>query len=255
MKTITFVWGEKGGVGKSTLSLLLVDSLVRAGHAVYVIEAEASQTTRTRTVVRRCGLSDRLMHVDAADERRLRDMLAPVERLPDDATVVVDFGAATQRQSIACLPGWLYAAEQMGARLRIVYVLTAEVEAAQAVKTVIEGVRGVGQPVDMVYALNDHAARADDYRILTSEKFAASFPEFRATPKIWIGPLPPVITECISEHGLLPSAGVDSDKLSLASRGLLAGLYPRIDAIARQLLGEIEPTSLPSDTDDADIEL
>ncbi len=255
-KTIIFAWGEKGGVGKSTLLLLLLDYLVRSGRAVFVIEAEAAQTTKTKTVANRSGFADRLMHVDATDERRLRDMLSSVEGLSDDAVVLVDFGAATQRPSLACLPGWIYAAEQMGASLRIVYVLTAEVEAAQAVKSLVEGLRLTGRPVDVVYALNDHNARnAGEYRILQSSKFADRFPEFATSSKIWTGPLPPVITECISEHGLLPSSGVGSEKLSLASRGLLAGLFPRIDAIARQLLGETEPAPLPSDGTDDDFDL
>ncbi len=255
VKQIIFFWGEKGGVGKSTLLLLILDYLIRTGRTVYVVECEAAQTLKTRTVALRSEI-EHFMHVDALDEKRLRDMLTPVETIPSDATVLVDFGAGTQRSALQLLPGWLYAAKQMGANLRIAYILTAEVEAAQAVKGLIEGIRQISSPVDMIYALNDHAARtADGYPILKSSKFSGAYPEFADAPKIWTGPLPPVITECISEHGLLPSAGVDSDKLSLASRGLLAGLYPRIDAIARQVLGEAEPLPLPSDTDDEDIEL
>ena len=256
VKQIVFCWGEKGGAGKSTVLLLLLDYLIRSGRDVYVIEVEASQTTKTRTVTHRSDLDECCKHVDATDERRLRDLLSSVENMPEGAVVLVDFGAGTQRSSLQMLPGWLYATEQMRARLRIAYVLTAEVEGAQAVKGLVEGIRAVGKPMDVLYALNDHQAKtADGYPILQSSKFADRFPEFTASPKVWVGPLPPVITECISEHGLLPSAGVDSDKLSLASRGLLAGLYPRIDAIARQVLGEAEPLPLPSDTDDEDIEL
>ncbi|MCR5259952.1 MAG: hypothetical protein K6E40_17615 [Desulfovibrio sp.] len=255
-KTIVMCWGEKGGVGKSTILLLLLDYLIRAGRTVYIIEAEGAQTTKTRTVVKRSSIAERFMHVDANDERRLRNMLSSVEDKPDGTVVLVDFGAATQRASLACLPGWLYAAEQMGAQLRIAYVLTAEVEAAQAVKSLVEGIRAVEKPMDVVYALNDHQAKtADGYPILQSSKFATRFPEFSSAPKVWVGPLPPVVTECISEAGLLPSAGVDSEKISLASRGLLAGLYPRIDAIARQIIGEAEPAPLPSDGTDEDIEL
>ncbi len=255
-KQIIFIWGEKGGVGKSTVLLLLLDSLIRAGRTVYVLEAEGSQTLKTRTVAKRCGMLDRFLHIDASNERQLRDMLTPVEALPDDAVVLADFGAATQRPALQLLPGWLYAAEKMGASLRIAYVLTAELEATQAVKGLINGVRQVGHPVDVMYVLNDHSARtASDYPILDSAKFKGAFPEFGTAPKAWVGPLPPVVTECISECGLLPSTGVDSDKLSMASRGLLAGLYPRIDAIARQILGEIEPMPLPSSDVDDDFDL
>ena len=255
-KTIIMCWGEKGGVGKSTILLLLLDCLIRAGRNVYVIECEAAQTLKTRTVAHRSGCSERFMHVDALNEKRVRDMLTPVEQLPDDAVILVDFGAGTQRTAIQMLPGWLYAATQMQARLRIAYVLTAEVEAAQAVKGVVEGVRLAGKDVDVMYILNDHSARSSsDYPILESAKFATAYPEFKNATKAWVGPLPPVITECISEHGLLPSTGANSDKLSLASRGLLAGLFPRIDSIARQILGEAEPAPLPSDADDEDIEL
>ena len=256
LKQITFLWGDKGGVGKSTMLLLLLDYLIRAGRAVHIIEAEGSQTLKTRTVARKCGLLNRFLHVDASDERQLRDMLSPVEALPDDATVLVDFGAATQRPALECLPGWIYAAGKMQARLRIAYVLTAEVEAAQAVKSCVEGIRRAGGKVDLVYALNDHHARtADGYPILRSKKFAAAYPEFMEAPKIWVGPLPPVVTDCISEYGLLPSRGVESDTLSLASRGMLAGLYPRIDAIARQLLGETAPAPLPTTAGDDDFDL
>ncbi len=256
VKQIVFCWGEKGGAGKSTVLLLLLDYLLRSGRDVYIIEAEASQTTKTRTVTRRSGLVDHFLHIDADDERRFRDLLSPVEKLPEGTTVLVDFGAGTQRPALACLPGWLYAAEQLGANLRIAYVLTAEVEAAQAVKGAIEGIRQTGHPLDVIYVLNDHNARSSsDYPILQSSKFASRFPEFATAPKVWTGPLPPVITECISEYGLLPSVGVDADKLSLASRGLLAGLYPKVDRIARQILGETEPAPLPADSGDDDFEL
>ncbi len=255
-KQILFCWGEKGGVGKSTIFVLLLDYLVRTGRTVYVVEAEAAQTLKAQTVARRCGISDKFMHIDALNEKRFRDMLTPVEKLPSNAIVLVDFGAGTQRPALQLLPGWLYATEQMGAHMRIAYVLTAEVEGAQAVKGAIEGLRAAGRPVDILYVLNDHNARSSsDYPILQSSKFADRFPEFAAAPKIWAGPLPPVLTECISECGLLPSTGVDSDKLSLASRGLLAGLYPRIDSIARQVLGEAEPEPLPADSGDEDFEL
>ncbi len=247
MLKFIFAMGEKGGIGKSTAILLVLDYLIRAMQACLLVDTETSQTPTSTLVAKKSGLLEqgKLIRVNAANESALMDLPRIAERLPEGGTVLVDTGAGSQRLLLPVLPGILASIAEMGAQARVAYLLTAGAESIQAVRRYLDAVRACGKATESlqtVYLFADREEeRPDAYKIMTSIGIRQRYPEFAEAPRHWVGRLPQVVSDCISKASLLPGTAIAGESMDIVRRTLLANMLPRLDRLAQVILGEAEP--------------
>ena len=255
MLKFIFAMGEKGGIGKSTAILIVLDYLIRTMQTCLLVDTETSQTPTSTIVGKKCGLLEqgKLIRVNAANESALMDLPRIAERLPEGGTVLVDTGAGSQRLLLPVLPGILASIAAMGAQARIAYLLTAGAESIQAVRRYLDAVRSCGDSAEALQTIFLFADRTEEspdaYKIMQSVGIRERYPEFATTPRHWVGKLPQVISDCISKASLLPSTAVDGTGLDIVRRTLLANMRPQLDRLAQVILGEAEPEMPATDED------
>jgi hypothetical protein len=127
MKKIV-VTGEKGGVGKSTITCLLTEWLLHNGHTVRVVDADPNETTREW--VENCAREGRTVSIDSGAEFQIVDtagrsggglkfvadahlILAPFQPLAADVSRVAAWFMALHprlQEKVAFVPNRLRAA-------------------------------------------------------------------------------------------------------------------------------------------------
>lgn len=138
MNTITITTGNKGGTGKTTLSVLLADYLCRKGlgESLVACDAEASDLQRSfGSIMAGSGLApqDRIMPFDFGTDEGFERFVDAVAG-SDGKSFIVDTGANLQRHLTGQTDFLAASLGDMNARVSMVFMVSPAVESAEALQ-------------------------------------------------------------------------------------------------------------------------
>lgn len=170
MKGVKIVTGNKGGVGKSLISMLLADYLIRHGLSDGLLcgDAEASDLQRTfARIMRASGLvgEDMIRAFDFMTDEGVETFIDEMGGM--DGTAIIDTGANLQAYLTRQAAFLDDCREDMGGDVTIVFVASPAVESADALQEFLMNAMGRGFRIRVVLTGPEDVAM-EDYALFSN---------------------------------------------------------------------------------------
>ncbi len=238
---IRIVTGNKGGVGKSFLSIMFVDYLMRHDKAFLVGDAEAATVQATTWNVMRRHVDESVIRPWQLGNTAGFEALADeIERNADqDVTAIIDTGASMMDALAENLAFLSEVSSDLGADVGVVFVSGPLPDSVAAAREYLRAQKLLEKPVPTTFLLTSPTERLQDkYAITHDEAIQKAIPTLNGRTA-FLGPVRQEYFDDVMKNFRLPGVVLKDPETGYGYRKKLdMWLKAEFDGIASEIMGE-----------------
>jgi len=239
MKT-RIVTGNKGGVGKSFISIMLADYLLRHDDNTFIVSDSEKATGQATTwnVLRRYLPEDRIKFWELGKSSGFEALADDLQRhAAEDVIAIVDTGASMMNELAANLGFLRNVQDALGIDVGIVFVAGPLPDSAVAARDFLRQQKQLDKPIETTFLLTSPTeANQNSFQITQDANIQEAIPKYSGRT-VFLGPVRQEYFDGVMKDFRLPHAVLKDQKAGFGYRMRFDGwLKTTFDPLAAQIM-------------------
>jgi anion-transporting ArsA/GET3 family ATPase len=238
---IVIITGNKGGVGKSYMSIMLADYLIRNNKPLLVSDTESSKGQATTwNVIRRHVEENKIVEWSLIDTKGYEKMMDYLERnKTSDVTAIIDTGASMMNSLLENLKTLSEMQEECNINVEIVFVSGPLPDSAVAAKEYLKAQADLTKPLRTTFVLlSPTDDNQSDYAIEQNKKIQDAIPKLNGIIK-FLGKIRQDYFDRVMKDFELPSSMLNNVDIGYGFRkNYNLWLKSCFDEVAKTIVGD-----------------